>query len=441
MLLYTTLKTLFRPALRVFYRYPNRPAAKALPETGPLIVVANHPNTLLDPLLVGMLWQRELRFLTSSAFFQGGVGWALRATGCIPVHRPEDRRADAALTEVQRMVRNDAAFRAAYQRLAAGEAVLIFPEGTSEAARGLRPLKSGAARIALGAEARYGWTLGVRLLPVGLNYEDATRFPSAVARHAGPPIQVADYRARYEANPSAAARALAADIRQALAAQVAAVNPPALDALLRALESLSGAAAPTFAGTRALSERLMELATYAPAALAALRHRTAVLIRALHRLGVAPAALAAALPGTAELLARRLALLLAAPLAAWGALHHAAALGLPVLVVRRLRPDVEFSASIRVTVGILTVPGCYALQTALVGWLSGSGVAAVAYLATLPLAGALALAWRRQWAVARGQWGQARLARRRPRLLAALRQERAAVLAAVSGVGEGVEMG
>lgn len=433
MLLYSVLKAVFRPALRVFYADGGTTGTEHLPETGPLVVVANHPNTLLDPLLVGMLWRRELRFLTTSKFFRGVGGWVLRRTGALPVYRQDDHRpaTAAALTGAERLAHNDASFRVAFRQLAAGEALLIFPEGTSEPARGLRPLKPGVARIALGAEARHGWRLGVQILPVGLNYAEAPRFRSGLRRCVGPPIRVADYRARYEANPAAAVRALTQDVRGALAGQLAIVSPPELDALLYAIEHLTPGRAPDVARTRALSDALRALSLHDPARLAALRRQVFSLLRVLHRLGLPAEALAA--PASAGRAAVQAAgLLLSAPVAAWGAINNALAFGLPPLLLRRLRLAVEFGPSLLVVSGIATVMVSYALQTALVAWLTASAGWAAGYLLSVPLAGAFAWRYHGWWRGWRGRRRAAWLAWRRPRLLAALRAERAAVRANVS---------
>lgn len=101
-------------------------------------------------------------------------------------------------------------------------------------------------------------------------------------------------------------------------------------------------------------------------------------------------------------------------------------------LVRRRRPDVEYGPSLLVGAGLLTVPLGYGLQTVLVGRLTGSGAWAAGYLASLPLTGTFALVWRHWWVGPRGQWRRGWLVRRRPRLLAALQRERAAVVSALA---------
>ncbi len=453
-MLYYLLKGLLRPALRVFYAQATDAGPEALPETGPLVVVANHPNTLMDPLLVGMLWRRQLHFLTNSRFFTSVGGWVLRASGAIPLYRQEDHAATAGerpaggLTNPQRAARNDASFRASFELLSAGGALLIFPEGSSVLTRRLRPVKSGAARIALGAEARHDWQLGVRIVPVGLNYAAADRFRSRVYRRVGPPICVADYRTRYEANPSAAIRALTAEVRRALDQQLHAPRTDDDEALVRVLEALlpvllpllplraDGPAAPAssptagqeFALVGALRHTLHWLDGHDPARGQALRQRLLDYQQACHRAGMAPGApLDLPPPGIAA--RAGLTRLLGGPVWAWGILHHGLAYGLTAYLARRLTREAEFTASLTMVLGMVLLPLFYGVQTWLVWRFTHSGTLTAGYLVGLPITGWGALAYARGWAAWRHERRVRALGRQHPQQLAALRAEHAALLA------------
>ncbi len=151
-----------RLALRTFYRLEV--AGGRVPPAGPVLLVANHPNSLLDPAMVVAVAGRPVRFLAKAPLFgDAQVGWLVRGAGAIPVYRASD--------DPSKMGANQDAFRAAHASLAEGDAVGIFPEGTSHSEPSLVPLKTGAARIALGAAARvggaspwsrWGWCSGAR---------------------------------------------------------------------------------------------------------------------------------------------------------------------------------------------------------------------------------------------------------------------------------------
>ena len=104
--------------------------------------------------------------------------------------------------------RNDDSFARCRAELAAGGALALFPEGVSHSDPQLRPLKTGAARIALSAEAEHDGKLGVTIVPVGLYYERKTMFRSSVLLAVGEPLAVAPLLADYRRDERAAVTAL-----------------------------------------------------------------------------------------------------------------------------------------------------------------------------------------------------------------------------------------
>ena len=158
----------------VFYRVD---VIGAPPAYGPLLLLPNHPNALLDPAIVMATAGRPVRFLAKSTLFGGAIGPLMRAAGAIPVYRKQDT------IEVRRNAETFAAVDAA---LARGEAICLFPEGISHSSGMLEPLRTGAARMALSAAAA---GLDVSLVPVGINLERKTTFRSRVTIAYGPPLE------------------------------------------------------------------------------------------------------------------------------------------------------------------------------------------------------------------------------------------------------------
>jgi hypothetical protein len=93
----------------------------------------------------------------------------------------------------------------------------VFPEGELHHEPSIAPLKTGAARIALGAAAEAG-VADVAMLPVGIVYEDRGRFRSQVALQVGAPVPVDPWVDRYRDDPRATARALTEEVAQGLRA-------------------------------------------------------------------------------------------------------------------------------------------------------------------------------------------------------------------------------
>ncbi|SSC24910.1 Phospholipid/glycerol acyltransferase [Klenkia terrae] len=117
--------------------------AERIPATGGVLLVANHVS-VLDPLACAMLVYdagRVPRFLAKSAVFTGLAGTILRAAGQIPVYRGTSAA--------------QSSMSAAEQALAAGEVVIIYPEGSVTRDPDWWPMqpRTGAARLALTTDA------------------------------------------------------------------------------------------------------------------------------------------------------------------------------------------------------------------------------------------------------------------------------------------------
>jgi 1-acyl-sn-glycerol-3-phosphate acyltransferase len=164
-------------AARIYYRLSI--AGERVPGSGPVLLVANHPNSLIDPILVCAAARRPVRFLAKAPLFTDfKTGWMVRAVGAIPVYRRVD---DPGL-----MGRNTDMFRAVYASLSRGAAVGIFPEGQSHSEPSMVTLKTGAARIVLGTQAAHG--VRVPIIPVGLVFRQKDIFRSEALVVVGSPV-------------------------------------------------------------------------------------------------------------------------------------------------------------------------------------------------------------------------------------------------------------
>lgn len=155
----------------------------AVPASGAALLVSNHPNALIDPVVVTAAAQRPVRWLAKSTLvFQPAIGWLFRAAGAIPVYRRQD--------DASQMERNSGTFAAAIEAMRQGSVVALFPEGISHTAPSLAPLKTGAARLALQAAADLG--RAIPIIPVGVIYRDASTFRSPAGVIIGEPVPYTD---------------------------------------------------------------------------------------------------------------------------------------------------------------------------------------------------------------------------------------------------------
>jgi glycerol-3-phosphate O-acyltransferase/dihydroxyacetone phosphate acyltransferase len=134
-----------RFALRVFFRRIEVVGRSRVPRDGACLFVLNHPNALIDPAFLLAFAPRRVSFLAKSPLFRMPViGFFVRALDSIPVYRKQDEGEGASS-------RNRETFERSAELLTRGGTIAICPEGASHSEPYLLPLKTGAARIALGA--------------------------------------------------------------------------------------------------------------------------------------------------------------------------------------------------------------------------------------------------------------------------------------------------
>ncbi|MBI4863096.1 MAG: 1-acyl-sn-glycerol-3-phosphate acyltransferase [Candidatus Riflebacteria bacterium] len=210
-MLYRLLAPLVRLIVRVFYRRIEVHGLEKIPAGCPLVFAANHPNMAMDPFMVGSSCDSPVHFLAKSTLFSPApVGWLLRSLGAVPVYRRTD--------DASQLHKNRETFEECYRVLERGEAIGIFPEGTSLYSPRLQPLKTGAARIVLETEERNGFSKGVKIVPVGLNFRDRHLFRSDVLVLYGDPIDPSWAFDLYRNDPAAAVREVTDRIEASLEA-------------------------------------------------------------------------------------------------------------------------------------------------------------------------------------------------------------------------------
>jgi 1-acyl-sn-glycerol-3-phosphate acyltransferase len=191
---YQLLRSTAAIALRWYYADVAVQGRERVPHDGPLLIVANHPNALIDPLLIGVAIDRRVLLTAKATLFEHPLlAWLLQAVGVVPLRRAKDEAHDGTGRSVEPQ-RNAHTFALVTSALRSCRAVLIFPEGISHDDPSLAPLKSGAARMAL--QTSHEGVAGIRLLPMGLVFEEKERPDSRVLVRVGDAIDLDDWLTR-----------------------------------------------------------------------------------------------------------------------------------------------------------------------------------------------------------------------------------------------------
>jgi 1-acyl-sn-glycerol-3-phosphate acyltransferase len=413
------MRALARALVRLFYHRVEVVGVDRVPRAGPVVIVANHRNALVDPLLLMTTLPRTLRPVAKAPLFRHPLlAPFLRLAGALPVYRRQESSSDPA--------RNAATFRAAAAVLREGGAILIFPEGVSQPEPVLMPLRTGVARMVLRTEGDAS-APAATLLPVGLTFHEPGTFRSGWALVlVGTPVPVDDCRALAAREPERAVRELTSRVAEALRALIVEVEDRetlrltlGLEAIRRAeAEDAPGSAdagatgrgtsrAERVAWVQVTTRAYRWLAPRAPARVARLRAEVERYLADLERLGLSPRVVGRAYPpGVARRYAVRegLALLGGLPLAAWGVASHALPYWLTALAAHRLATSADVTATVKLVAGTVLYPACWALEAwGAWRWLGSWG--GTAFVVGLIPTGLFALGWQARLArVRRDAW-------------------------------------
>ena len=204
---------LVRLALRIYFQRIEVTGVEHVPLNTPVIFVLNHPNALVDPVFLLCLAPRKVSFLAKAPLFRMPViGYLVKRMDSLPVYRRQDEGEDVS--------KNQETFIAARKLLASGGTIGICPEGVSHDEPGLKPIKTGAARISLAAVST-GEVSELKIVPAGLYYTSKTSFRSDALLYFGTPIDVEPVQLEPDGTPPReAVRCFSDKIERALRAVI-----------------------------------------------------------------------------------------------------------------------------------------------------------------------------------------------------------------------------
>lgn len=382
-----------RLALRLYFRRIEVTGLANVQQGRATIFVLNHPNALIDPAFLLCFAPARVSFIAKAPLFRTPViGFLVRALDCLPAYRRQDAGEDVS--------RNLETFAAARKLLARGVAIGICPEGVSHNEPRLKPLKTGASRIAIAAAAPPE-NLEMHIVPAGLYYTEKTTFRSSALLHFAAPIVVRNTTLEPDGTPSPAeVRALSKQVEAGLREVMLHVEQEEAFGLIDRAEKIFSAAEVGDADeeqrlARSLELRQRFLAGYsfyrihAPRRIDTIEARIARFEAELQHAGLDPHDLS--LPPTAahtvaSLFSQIVVCFLLTPIALVGAIAHYPAYRLAGYLSRRLGREQDVLSTFKIISAMLLFPLTWIVIAILVGMFTGA-LSAVVWAALIALCG------------------------------------------------------
>jgi glycerol-3-phosphate O-acyltransferase/dihydroxyacetone phosphate acyltransferase len=390
--LYSLLRPPARAFVHLFFRRFEVLGLENVPARGPVLFAANHPNMLMDPLLLGTSQPRLLSFLAKATLYRSRLlGKFLSACGVLPVYRRKDGPGQTG--------KNELTFETCFELLEHSGVICIFPEGVSHPREAVLSLKTGCARIALESEDRNGFQLNVKILPAGLYYTERAIFRSDVLVVFGEPMSPAAYADSYREEPRTAVRDLTRDLEEKLRELTLHVpheeDEPLVAGLRRFFAAEAGGMQERLEIDRALIKAVQYFRHRDPVRFKKLRREILSYTRLLESLGLKHDQVARTyrvVPVLRYLAPRALFSLIGFPFFLFGAVNSLIPYKLPLWLSRSLTRDLVEVATIKFLSGLVSFPLFYSAQTWLVATWFGT-TPAWTYLGLLPVTGLFALAY------------------------------------------------
>ncbi|CAM1372562.1 lysophospholipid acyltransferase family protein [Tenacibaculum xiamenense] len=184
-LLYYAFKIYVRLGLFFYSKKIKVSGSNNIPKNGAVLFTANHPNGLIDPILIATHIKRKTHFLVRASVFQNPIiAKFFGALGMMPIYRIRDG--------FNQLSKNNEIFDKSERILSSEGSLLIFPEGSHNRQRSIRPLSKGFTRIVFQVLEKKP-KLKLFVVPIGITYQNSSSYPSSVAINFGKPIHCNEY--------------------------------------------------------------------------------------------------------------------------------------------------------------------------------------------------------------------------------------------------------
>ncbi len=394
---YRILKIYEKFAFKRFYRHVQVIDRKNIPYDEQYILTPNHQNTLMDALAVLNTSETDPVFMARADIFKKKrQAKILRFLKILPIYRIRDGASE--------LSRNEEIFESATTILSDHAPVCLMPEGNHGNKRRLRPLVKGTMRIALRTQEKFGKSKGVKIVPVGLDYENYQKFFQDLLIIYGQPIEVSEFYDLYLENPARAQNELRERLSEEMKKIIIHISNDELYDMYQDLREIYNKRMRSKVGILGKSHyerfradkqmiRILDSRFESdPETLRALAAKVGSYMQDLKALNIRNWIFERSGYTTKKLIYKRFGLMITTPLYFYGYLNNWLPYRLPLLKLKTIK-DPQFHSSIKFVLAMFLFPVFYAVQTVIVALLTGPAWIPWAYLLSLPATGYFALFW------------------------------------------------
>lgn len=226
------LRIVMSLSLTSFYKRIKVKNKKTLEADVPMILALNHPNAFMDPVVFSLVaYPPKYNYLARGDAFKSGLAkYALESIGLAPIYRIQDGGKEG-------LQKNTETYKKVNELLGKRKKIMVFAEGLCVQERRLRPIKKGVPRMVFGAMDEIN-NPDFLVVPIGVNYSNASKVGSSLFYNIGEPIRVADYYEEYKEHPSRAYNKFLKILEPRLKELITHINNPEYDELVVRLEQM-----------------------------------------------------------------------------------------------------------------------------------------------------------------------------------------------------------
>ena len=393
---YEAIRTYVRFAFWLSHKRVVVTGRQNIPKGKPIIFAANHQNALMDPLAISCTNPLQSLWLARADIFKSKAARSfLKYIKMLPVYRIRDGK--------DNLSNNEQIFGQVIQLLEDKQSVALFPEAAHSGKRQMVPHRKAIPRIALDAEAKNNFELGLQIVPVGINYSHYWQFSRTLIVHYGKPIDVDRYKNAWTENPQKAMLSLRDEIHDKIIPLTIQINSHTFYQEYEDIRQLAGEAYSKtkhftkdetlnrFYSEQELIARIELLENTQPEQFERIIEEAKNYFQELKENHFTDDQIRKA--GKAkwpELFAQLVAAIIALPVFVLGFVFNAIPFFIPRGIFRKRVKDTAFMSTFNFVAGLVLFPVFYLIGASLIFALTGSPVISIVSFFVMPFAGKLA---------------------------------------------------